>query len=216
MDYIFDSLADPIEIIITENKKKIPFPDKFRKYPFGIKNRINYTRDMIMMSKITNTKEIYWDDSYDLIEKIEKMLYDYKNLAALPLSRYIIEKKEIPKHILKYYNKLYDIVDIVITKSLINRSDLVLEMIKKLLNICDPSLHIGYRLTIYVSVYFIKMAIKRKNLTRYAETIIQKLKDYKIESNISNFFTQKELDRYIHYVQKILDKQKCKNKQNGL
>ncbi|AUL78744.3 hypothetical protein QJ856_gp0073 [Tupanvirus deep ocean] len=215
MDYIFDYLVEPVEFEIEKNIKVKPFPDKFRKYPFGIKNKLNYTQDMKIMAKITNTKEKYWDDSCDLMEKLMKMIDAYGNLNCVPLAKYIAGHQNLPDDILKYYNKIYDIADIIIAKSLINKkSDVLVNIISQLLSNCVPSLHIGYRITIYISVYFTKILMRKRKLIRFAETILTKFEEYKSDDGITKFFMIEELDEYICYINNLLtrEKNRIKNK----
>lgn len=203
MEYLFDFLIDPtsIEIDISENNKKYkPFPDSYRKYLFDKKMDV-FNIDTSLIHLGTNIKKKYWSyDNEKIIKKIINIVTLYINLPKHYLTKYLLNKINLDENILKYYNKLYDIADIIIIRSR-NDRQLFFKTINALLKIATPFNHIVYRIIIYISVYFIKLFPHTED--SYTTTIINKLNEFKNTPVVWKYFTKSELKRYIKLTTKF-------------
>ena len=208
MDYLFDALIDPTEFESEFQNNTSPytkpFPDAYREYLFGLKYSITYIDDPKIMAEVTNTKEKYWDDKYDITEKIISMIEHYDNLPQHLLTKYLDGQEVLTETIHKYYHDIYNLVDIIIVKSSYNNnSQLLYSTIKRLLDTKQAARHIRIRLLIYLPVYYIKIKLGKHDITLFIPAVISKLEEFEADLNVWKFFIKKELDTYFYYTGKL-------------
>jgi hypothetical protein len=211
MDYIFDILVDPVENeLYPINKENQPFPDMFRQYLFGMKNLI-IDDNAEKMAQLTGTEIKYWHKNYDLYGELLLLINKYLKLPKHYLTDFICNKIILPEKIIGYYKKIYNIVDIIIAKSYfpldVEINSLLFNTIHRLVNYNhNKENHIYYRIIIYQSVYLIKILCGKKSMTRFIQTIIEKLQEFIVEPEIWKYFTNEELNYYTQYVKKLNSK----------
>jgi hypothetical protein len=203
MDYLFTALIDPIEIDEHESIVKIdPFPDTYRQYLFCQEYPIKCSKSPKIMAQITHTKKKYWHDKYDCVNKMMLMIDHYEKLPEHVLTKYLDDVTSLPDSLRKFYDKIYNMADIIITKAKINDDHkLLISVIGLLFKKINKSIHIIYRIIFYLATYLIKnhAFIKKTGLI---STIISKLEEFLSESNIWKYFTLTELDNYLCYIKK--------------
>lgn len=192
MDYYEHLLVDPVEV---DDEIIDPFPDKFRSCLFN-KPGLVLPENASDRAKMTSTQLKYWTCSEKiLIEQLIKMLKDYYNLETHSLTAYLKNGRPISQEIMEYYNKIYNLTDIIISRNLIVTATQVC------LNNTNSNNHVCFRITVYLAAYLIKFP--KCNMDRFITTVINKLKEFKQESRIGKYFTDDELDEYIVYINRL-------------
>lgn len=213
MDYYFHVLIDPVEIdsslIIPENP---PHPDEFRRYVFGLENfiisdnvsdmieEINTARlDKINMGDILPCKKKYWTDQFDIGHKLFTMLMQYKSFNEHYLTNVLNGKNILDSQLKQYYEKIYDLADILSIRARKNRSILT-KVLGKIMNECQKQNHIFYRLLLYLYVNLIHLSDYSSRSPGFPklESILEtKIKEFQKEEKIWKYFTKTELENYL-------------------
>lgn len=214
MDYYLNVLLiDPIELEFIDDIKKTDdmlkkntVPDLYRPFLFN-NSQFVITNNVNDLVKSSNTKEKYWNDNYDIIEKLTKLINKYSTFPKHYLTKSLENNENLPNNIKKYYKKIYDIVDIIIIKFINSQKcQIITKPIKLLLDNNKKTVHIIFRLSFYLSSYFIKESIGRRYITMFIQTIISKTNELNASPNISEYFTKSEMDNYLIYFNKYNDK----------
>lgn len=200
MEYIFDLLVDAIEI--DDIAKPDPFPDLYRKYLFN-KPHLVLPDNPVDRAIITNTEEKFWRWSKSKLCRYLCKLVD----KDVPLTEYLNSVKTLDPKNAKYYDHVYDMCDIIISRHFESR--MLVEAIKKLLdkNSTNPSHYIIPRINIYLAVRFIEIEPKKMSMKKFTDAVIGKLKEFhNDEGLVWKYFTKTELDHYIAYTKNLINK----------
>ena len=228
MDTILNLLSDPIEaememeLEFMNFEPKKPYPDKFRQYLFNnpkinINCDISSLLDICDIKKLSNIPKKYWNYPDDkLINYLKKLILMYSNLESHLLTNSIREKIILSEPIKEYYNRIYDIADLIVIKSIkIDTSEkLLLKIISSLLSLCKiiiPKPIVLIRICIYLSSYFVKISYAKKPVNKFATANINKLKEFQKEPTIDKYFIETELSDYIKFCEKYVSQLIIKN-----
>jgi hypothetical protein len=203
MDYIFDALVDPIEINetfcqdIDHEFTSENFPDFFRKKLFNSEKKIKFINDAKSMAKITKTKEKYWHDNFDIVGEITKKICEINKLPKHSFMDFVKYKSKLSIHLMNHYKTIYDIADIIITKSTnTNRTNLI-RATKYVLDIEECPFRA--RIAMYLYVHLLDF-LSSNQYQNSKNTIACKAKEFKLGSNINGCFVMEELDNYLKYL----------------
>lgn len=212
MNYLLDILLiEPIELNLEHEECKeynlniTNIPDSYRKCLFNDPN-FQYNTDHKKMAEITNTKEEYWSDIFDLEQRIIK------------LSKYIMENQNkeqyITEHILcqklfsdKYYREYYDIMDIIITKASNKELGYFTKYINILLNQTN-NIKVNYfviRISLYLSIYFINKWCKNGNYNQFIQIVFSKINEIQLSDISWKIFTEYEKNAYHKYLSDFIN-----------
>ncbi|AGC01782.1 YtzH-like protein [Acanthamoeba polyphaga moumouvirus] len=101
------------EIIPTNTKISVKFPDDLRSFPFNKKN-FDFFDLRTDIAKYTKTPQKYWNKNYDHYDKITRLLQKILNDINIFDIKKIINGTE-NKNIIKYHQKIYMMIDIFLT-----------------------------------------------------------------------------------------------------
>lgn len=214
MDYIFEYLENPVEaedIIYSNSQPKAnhPAPDSYRQYLF---NNADFQLTGLcalsnqLKATMTNTDQKYWDINIDeLINYIIDLAYvKYKNLPYHCIIDYLDLECNLDNEIIKYYDHLYDMCDVIIARSFESRCSVLPNNMLK--NLMEPNIQKNYpviRIIFYFSYYFIFEQKYGKftmscNINSFVKTSINKAIEFQSSSDFKIYnLTAKELGNYI-------------------
>ncbi|AGF85512.1 hypothetical protein QJ854_gp270 [Moumouvirus goulette] len=187
------------EIIPTDTKISTNFPDELRNFPFNKKN-FDFFDLRTNMAKYTKTPEKYWNKNYDHGDKITRLVNKISDGIKFFNVRKIIDGTE-NKNVIKYYQKVYMIIDIFITmyvdthKNIINLSSHIMSLADSYKFVC--------RFVFYISIYFIRLYHKNSNIQNFIKTVRDKITEFLGTTNITNYYSFKELENYSKYLDNI-------------
>jgi len=204
MDYYLDLLVEPIEI------SEIPYDDiveassdSYRKYPFDNKN-FKLIDNTVLMANNTDTDGKLWNNNDELVNHFENILASYIDLPLHCPVDAIKKNNTLDDVINQYYHDIYNVADIVIAKSFLNKTrKLLIRCIQVCLNYNEavPPIQFSVRLIYYFNRYFFKMS----NHASYLRTSLNKLNELSKNPVITKYFTKKEIMAYKTFLTKSLE-----------
>lgn len=174
------------------------FPDRMRPISIVYKH-IGFTSNSLVKMALSEPgfKEKYFHPDYNLLDKILTEIDDYKNFNRMSITSIINNKSnnESDNILIIYCNKIYTLCDAYMILHCSNKNKLT-ELVKKLLDKCSLKIHIAFRVVIYVSFHLV---VLHENKSLYCKTVVDKIKEFQKEPNITNYFLKEELEDYLSF-----------------
>lgn len=206
MDYLLDLLEDPVEfddIIINDDKFPDKFPDEYRPYPFNNPDFI-FVSDPKINAKSTNTKLIFWKCDFAGLQKYLKATIEKKFSEELYyITPHLTNEADITPNIKKYYDRIYDLVDIIIVRHTQEKD--IVDTLKIFLDLFPSSKKqdILVRMHIYIGMYLIKNMYGKSTYNRFIKIFLEKLFEFKNSYNVDKYFTSTELNSFITLIKDL-------------
>lgn len=190
------------------------FPDRYRPICFNLKHDIDYISetfylknnnpDYIELAQLTNTRTKYWlMTKADITNKLIAYVGDYSGLPNHKLTDYLISISKYPE-LDWYYQKVYDIADIIIAQSIINNNrtwihDCCLRLVA--INNNHANNHINLRMIFYLACYMIKLY--KESHGEFKTVLQNKLIEFEKNDAITKYITKDELANYQIFLSNI-------------
>ena len=166
MDYFLNELVKPIEfedtIVKTKQEHIKKFPDFYRRYLFNKPDFVLSNNNVSNASK-SNTKLKYWQmNANELKEYFMKIINSYQiiyNKTNCTITKYFKNIMIMDNTNKKYYNKIYDISDIIICRH--DELNILTNTTNYLINNSThlPTKYITIRLSFYMATYLVKLKL---------------------------------------------------------
>lgn len=206
MDYLEDLLINPLETDIEHNESVNEImpdsPDAYRPFLFGFSTSIlqsNYNYEMLSeLTEISITKLKCPHEK--IFSKLMHILTTYSSLPQHYPPQFINDQNMHSLNVKNFYAKVYNLADILILQELYKKNNILVPIIKKLLDSTMEKKYVINRLIFYLSFYIIKIKSIMSNLSEayknFIKTILKKISEFATEPNIVHYFTLEEMNKY--------------------
>lgn len=185
--------------------------DKFRPWCFNIEN---FDAKLVCpmpqyLASVTKTDVKYWLKDYSIQMLCADFCSQFKSASAKmgthPIGNYLTAPDEnahapapaqLPPDVITTYNKLYDLLDIIITRAIIGRDHKTTTKLLAAIISLNSVNNISFRFIFYVNMHCC-LLLQTTVTTKFLLAMIDKLEQYKGDPRFLACLTVQEVDLYI-------------------